>query len=716
MTNVLVIDDNAPFANALVGEIDSPIPPLITGEHTMGEVIDRLEALEGKSIEAIYLSAELTFKENSSRSAGGGIELLKHIRLTQTLPSIRLVPIVIGVWREASGYLRLESSNACLFSPGVLVLPQPFSIGSLVSSLKKLQRFDTISHMYSEVKNYFPISEKDKVSSEHDYRNRVGIAKLVQELPMEVMATSSVVVEDLERFKKTTLWLKKLEFHQQVNVQPAQFASLDVLKKVRAECEDVSILLVDDEHRRGWSYMLHRVLIGECPEEPFQNKDHYVSVSDGRFQCIDSSEAASEYFKQQSTKLEEGLIAWSKAEARLTNCREQDCRMREVLPTKLKQLEEQRLVKKKTVGELQRRLAEAEKKVFKAESQLEQLEANFTFTYADIANLLKHPEAAVPGLTEILEARENHDRLLNEWNGANEGEKHTVQEIETLDKELAELQNNRELISQHLEAAENEYKHSLNELNACFRHDLIFLDLRLDPTKDSQRDVSEASGNQLLKQIKQFDPSIPVIVLTASQKALSYSEVLELGAEGYWIKGVSRADELMQIISALSHGIVLRRRLWRKIRQIESRTTLRRWRVRSDATLEEEKVSEQEEIEKIKAILRQCYAFVVGKEAGVARAVTRLDRHQEIALRLGQIREFRIYFPEDLKPAERKIWPELRRKKLVKPEDETIRNYRNITAHFYTKSFESFRKVGADVDPREVLQSFEYTLDALIAS
>lgn len=98
----------------------------------------------------------------------------------------------------------------------------------------------------------------------------------------------------------------------------------------------------------------------------------------------------------------------------------------------------------------------------------------------------------------------------------------------------------------------------------------------------------------------------------------------------------------------------------------------------------------------------------------VARAVTRLDRQQAIALRLGQLREFRVYFPEDLKPAEKRIWPELRRNNLVSSEDETIRNCRSITAHFYSRSFESLRKVGSGLDSREVLQSFEYKLDSLI--
>lgn len=68
---------------------------------------------------------------------------------------------------------------------------------------------------------------------------------------------------------------------------------------------------------------------------------------------------------------------------------------------------------------------------------------------------------------------------------------------------------------------------------------LVLLDLR-DKEKDKgKQQPDELTGVSLLKKIKdpqKGDPSIPVIIITASNKQWNYERVLELGANGYWIK------------------------------------------------------------------------------------------------------------------------------------------------------------------------------------
>lgn len=68
---------------------------------------------------------------------------------------------------------------------------------------------------------------------------------------------------------------------------------------------------------------------------------------------------------------------------------------------------------------------------------------------------------------------------------------------------------------------------------------LIVLDLR-DKEKDKDKlQPDELTGVRLLKKIKDRnngDPSIPVIIVTASNKQWNYERVLDLGANGYWIK------------------------------------------------------------------------------------------------------------------------------------------------------------------------------------
>lgn len=68
---------------------------------------------------------------------------------------------------------------------------------------------------------------------------------------------------------------------------------------------------------------------------------------------------------------------------------------------------------------------------------------------------------------------------------------------------------------------------------------LVMLDLR-DKEKDKQTNKpDELTGIRLLKKLrdpKNGDPSIPILMVTASNKLWNYEKVLELGANAYWLK------------------------------------------------------------------------------------------------------------------------------------------------------------------------------------
>jgi len=70
--------------------------------------------------------------------------------------------------------------------------------------------------------------------------------------------------------------------------------------------------------------------------------------------------------------------------------------------------------------------------------------------------------------------------------------------------------------------------------------DLILLDLRLNPeTEDLPNQImkpEEYSGFKLLQIIKEYNEGIPVIVLTASNKAWNMKKLLDAKADGYYIK------------------------------------------------------------------------------------------------------------------------------------------------------------------------------------
>ena len=70
--------------------------------------------------------------------------------------------------------------------------------------------------------------------------------------------------------------------------------------------------------------------------------------------------------------------------------------------------------------------------------------------------------------------------------------------------------------------------------------DLILLDLRLNPSEEDIGDktikTEDYSGAKILKAIKKHNSGIQVIILTASNKAWNMKKLLDLGADGYYIK------------------------------------------------------------------------------------------------------------------------------------------------------------------------------------
>lgn len=70
--------------------------------------------------------------------------------------------------------------------------------------------------------------------------------------------------------------------------------------------------------------------------------------------------------------------------------------------------------------------------------------------------------------------------------------------------------------------------------------DLILLDLRLNPSEEDTGDkiikTEDYSGARILKAIKKYNSGIQVIMLTASNKAWNMKKLLDLGADGYYIK------------------------------------------------------------------------------------------------------------------------------------------------------------------------------------
>jgi len=81
----------------------------------------------------------------------------------------------------------------------------------------------------------------------------------------------------------------------------------------------------------------------------------------------------------------------------------------------------------------------------------------------------------------------------------------------------------------------NNLLRSIKEFNfdsyAC-----IFLDLRLIEDSSNPEEVSDMSGVKVLERIRDAEPSIPIIMTTASNKLSSFFEISKTGADAYWVK------------------------------------------------------------------------------------------------------------------------------------------------------------------------------------
>ncbi len=76
-------------------------------------------------------------------------------------------------------------------------------------------------------------------------------------------------------------------------------------------------------------------------------------------------------------------------------------------------------------------------------------------------------------------------------------------------------------------------------INDYEKYDIVFLDLRLKLEEDKPNTnlpITKYSGYKLLKKIKAQNQGIQVIILTASNKAWNMRELLDAGADGYYIK------------------------------------------------------------------------------------------------------------------------------------------------------------------------------------
>lgn len=92
--------------------------------------------------------------------------------------------------------------------------------------------------------------------------------------------------------------------------------------------------------------------------------------------------------------------------------------------------------------------------------------------------------------------------------------------------------------------------------------DLILTDLRLLGRLESSTAVKDTSGAKLVRFLREHAPAVPILLMTASNKAWTFQEAFRLGADAYWMKegigdhavpssSAANAAELVRLVRTL---------------------------------------------------------------------------------------------------------------------------------------------------------------------
>jgi len=264
--NLLVIDDSQIFINLFKNLTGNEPKWVFTKDKNIDEILKNI-AGKANNIHAIFINAHLKCKDYPYRHQCGGIELLKHIRLTKELGNIRLLPIILGILLPVEYYIHKNSDNVIIFSPGCRYLFLPKFSKDVIKSVfeeVKQERFSNHEILEKTLKEFVGgFSSQDLVyfnpdpsaiPTRHDIRNKLGPAIFLKEFLPNIPENDPLFMEYKEVLQE--LPVKKLSllgktYLGETKTEPEKGSFHPPIEKKR-------FVLIDDQHDIGWSYALYR--------------------------------------------------------------------------------------------------------------------------------------------------------------------------------------------------------------------------------------------------------------------------------------------------------------------------------------------------------------------------------------------------------------------------------------------------------------------------
>lgn len=624
------------------------------------------------------------------------IELAKHIRLTESFGNLRLLPVMILSPRSLEQHLRERRDNIFLLSPEVYLISVSGCIPELLYTMETVRPFESLEKMHVALKPYVVWSEEDDIVSSHDNFNRYGPFKLMKEYFGALPDALTNSYADMT----SRLWVKKYIFLEENPIVPSMSPESDetFFRKATA---NKRILYIDDEHRLGWSFVLYSLFTGNSDQnryQIFQDSATFLSTPDKRFACIDNVQGALKVIETYQESLAGALKEYSEAEHirnRLAAQAFEDRKTSKELEARCRNSETNFSRSETSLRETEARLQDTNNRLKKASEDL--LEA-----YTKRTGAVEIPDV----LPQIKEVSEIHARFAQEGSAFNKYQEEYKRNKEIFEKHKNELEIQKPLFEEterKNNAVIKKYDEAVRALSRgrLFPYDLVILDLRLERLPDKDRAPGEISGVQVLKKIKEIDPSVPVLMFTASEKVMNYQQATDLGASGYWIKAVNSLSALKtEIIQSLEKAQEARN-LWLSIRQLEAKKQLTYIRESQNLQeLEKGTLSDNKKAEIIQ-LMKESFLLFMKELSPYEQSVYNYNHYGKIVLNMGMIQEERFSRIQD------KRWDfwVTRKAKEIDPDEILIRKLRNRAAH----------NGGAGITSQDALWAFQKTVEKCLS-
>jgi CheY-like chemotaxis protein len=702
-----------------------PLPE--AGSDSLDDWFERRLLVELQTIEEnadlIYvIHANLKLLPKSLRCFHVGMQVLEHIRFTRSLPDkVRFAPAVLYSF-EPSWRLAARAEHPLLLAGAGLAFARlPEHLPSLVDPSywprwgKAAGTLDA-GRMRGLLNPAVALG--GSVLYAHSYRNLAGAGKFCQEFAGDILGPQNDVVGRLRREEDRDRRLKRL-----LAALPELSSGDPPKPEERTEflriCKDVRFLEVDDEHDKGWSLGLYAGISGS-PLSP----DDYDSIcrdarengsgrsSEGRMHVVSRAEDAEtllarthEQFEERLVKWADAFDAWDRAEPQLSSAKATRERVDRSYQQSVRfctaARDAARDRRDKAEGELRESTRVLDKIIRDAGEKIA----------SSILDALPGPRASDQELLQVGKLLPKLTEAIDLCNQAQSRREQAVEAMSAQEAALKEVWNEKAISEEALQKAEGarsrarsisiECRHALE---GALPFEMVFLDLRLRPSEDARLPAAKASGMRILQQVHLVFPAIPVVVMTASEKALSLEQAMANGASGYWIKGVSTGAQMRDIVRRAALRAKLAP-LWTKLQQVRKRGYLNGKQLNPAGTeFQPCRITSTEDRQIVDTLLEASFFRVWNHADSTSGAATDINR---VIVDLGIIHEIRYkgakpFLAKAQEDERMSFWDNA---KGVEGQDNALRKLRNSAVHALN------RAAATQADARMFL---EHTLNQLL--